>query len=123
MGSLDGPLTAFNASLSEMALASGDGRVKLFSTSLQRLTADITQALARGAAPGGAAELYSCIAWGAKVCGGGGTGGSGWGGDGDGSAAVFGPTCARMQGGTDWVMGDGAWGGRVAPGGLAEHLT
>lgn len=69
MGSLtgvDAPIMAFDASHLNMAIASSDGRVKLFSVAQQRLTADLTQELAgKGASLG--SEIYTCIAWGAKA--------------------------------------------------------
>ena len=69
LSGLDAAVMAFDASHSELAMATGDGRVKLFSTSQHRLAADITQTLAASTSgPGGVAtEIYSCLAWGPKV--------------------------------------------------------
>lgn len=60
---------AFDASHAELAVASGDGRVKLFSTAQQTLNADITQTLSTAmVGPGNApTEIYSCLEWGPKV--------------------------------------------------------
>jgi len=69
LNGLDAALMTFDAAQSELAVATGDGRVKLFSTAQQRLTADITQILSVSTSgPGSVAtEIYSCMAWGPKV--------------------------------------------------------
>ena len=67
MSSLTGvesAVLAFDAVQSELAIATGDGRVRLFSVAQQRLTADITQALTAAAGSQVATEIYSCMAWG-----------------------------------------------------------
>lgn len=63
---IESAVLAFDAVQSELAIATGDGRVRLFAVNQQRLTADITQELT--AAVGGkvATEVYSCMAWGGK---------------------------------------------------------
>jgi hypothetical protein len=69
LSGLDAAVMAFDAAQSELAMSTGDGRVKLFSTAHQRLTADITQTLsAATSGPGSVAtEIYSSMAWGPKV--------------------------------------------------------
>ncbi len=57
----------FDASTSELAAATGDGRVKIYSVAQQRLAADITQTLRGKATAGPSAEVYQSIEWGAQV--------------------------------------------------------
>lgn len=61
----DNPIYSFDESKTLFALASGDGRVRLFNVAQQRLISDITQAVrpqSHGATP-----IYSCISWGTGV--------------------------------------------------------
>ena len=55
---------AFDSMNSELAMATGDGRVRLFNVIQQRLSADITQTLSSASGGRVATEIYSCMAWG-----------------------------------------------------------
>lgn len=63
---IDAGVLAFDASQSTLAIATGDGRVRLFNVTQQRLSADITQELSVASGGKVATEVYSCIAWGTK---------------------------------------------------------
>lgn len=64
---IESAVLAFDAVQSELAIATGDGRVRLFAVNQQRLTADITQELSTAVGGKVATEVYSCMAWGGKV--------------------------------------------------------
>jgi hypothetical protein len=64
---IDAAVLAFDASQSTLAIATGDGRIRLFNVTQQRLSADITQELSVSSGGQVATEVYSCIAWGSKV--------------------------------------------------------
>ena len=60
---VESPLLAFDAQRSELAIVTGDGRVRLFNVVQQRLNADITPQLSGPVAT----EIYSCLCWGASA--------------------------------------------------------
>jgi U3 small nucleolar RNA-associated protein 5 len=61
---VDAPIAAFDAARSQLAVATADGRVRLFSVARGRLDADATAALAGAAAAAGPGDVYSALAWG-----------------------------------------------------------
>lgn len=61
-------ITSFNNSRSLLAVATGDGRVKLFNAAQQRLAADITQNLNGNTSITAATTIYSSLSWGPEVC-------------------------------------------------------
>jgi len=67
LSGVDAPVLSFDASQSTLAIATGDGRIRLFNVTQQRLIADITQELSIASGGKVATEVYSCIAWGIKV--------------------------------------------------------
>ena len=64
---IDAAVLAFDASQSTLAIATGDGRIRLFNVTQQRLSADITQELSVASGGQVATEVYTCMAWGSKV--------------------------------------------------------
>lgn len=68
LSGVDAPIAAYNQDASDLAIVTGDGRVKIFSAAQQRLRADITQALTGSKGLQASTSIYSCLDWNKEVC-------------------------------------------------------
>lgn len=64
---IDAPIFRFSSDLSDLAVATGDGRVKIFNVAQQKLRADITQALSGSKGMDAKNDIHSCLDWSKQV--------------------------------------------------------